>query len=560
VTYGNIPSGGTAVNPDPFVFTIDAAAPNGHAIHFDLTATADNGGPWFMSFDVVVGQGTMVGPLVYASATIDDDNNGESVGNGDGIINPGEVIELDVEILNTGNTVASSTQGCINEYSPYVGGFLDNACSTFGDVPGGSTAVNTDDFDFEVNTNTPNGHMIYFCLALNAANGGPWDFCFDLPVESTAPGTTLRIAPANQDVPLSGGTFQVDVMVEDVIHLGAFQFDLIYNPATVHVEDAELGPFLGSTGCTPMDMMLFIDNATGRLTYTAFVLGACNGPSGGGVAATVTLHPETAGDSDLTLADEQLMNTNNPPTPITPVNLYHGHVEVTDCWFADVNCDDTVNIADIYNVAYRWGCQCGEACYDPAYDLNDDCTISVSDIQIAACYFGWPNGDFSGCYAPAGASMAPMTDVPATLRLTPEETHLQPGDSLTLDLTVEQAQDVAGFEVLLHYDPHVLDFKSLTPGGFLARTGNTVVPREAQVDPGAGTVTLGGFSFGEQDSPDGSGTLVSLAFTVRGLGESPLMLSNAQLAHGSGHPQPTPTVVGGRAISRQPLYLPLICR
>ena len=93
---------------------------------------------------------------------------------------------------------------------------------------------------------------------------------------------------------------------------------------------------------------------------------------------------------------------------------------------------------------------------------------------------------------------------------------------------------------------------------FEAVTGNTVVPREAQVDLGAGTVSLGGFSFGEHDSAGGSGTLLTLTFTAQGLGDSLLELSDVQLARRCGLRQPAPTVFGGRVVSDGFLYRPLI--
>jgi hypothetical protein len=223
-----------------------------------------------------------------------------------------------------------------------------------------------------------------------------------------------------------------------------------------------------------------------------------------------------------------------------------------------VDRDGDVDIADIFNIAYKWGCQCGDTCYVAAYDLNDDCTISISDIQIAACYFGWPNGDFSGCYVPTGTSMDALSDQRATLRLTLEETHAQPGDSFTVDLVVEEARDLAGFEAILHYDPQVLRFDGVALGDLLSSTGNTAEPREAQVDLDAGTVTLGGFSVGEHDSAGGSGTLVTLTFTVQGPGDSPLTLSDVQLASRCGLAQPAPTVVDGRTGSGWSLYLPIV--
>jgi hypothetical protein len=556
--YGDIPGGGTAANVHDFDFAIDPAAPVGHTIHFDLSVTADNGGPWYSAFDIVVGDPGTVGPLIVVDVFVDDDDVGQSVGNGDGEINPGEVIELYVEVLNTGTGTAASVVGTIAENSPYVNGFLFNIASGYGDIPGGGTALNTDDFDFEVDIAAPCGHAIPFSLDMNAANGGPWPLSFDVPVICTSQVTALRVEPPDQDVSVYGGAFYADVAVEEVTLLGGFQFDLVYDPAIVHVDAVDLGSFLGSTGCSVMGVGPIIDNVAGRATYGGTIIGACAGPSGDGVLATVTLDPQAAGESDLTLENEQLMDTDNPPAPITPVDLYHGHVTVTSCFFADVDCDDDVDIVDIFNVAYRWGCHCGDACYDSLYDLNDDCSISISDIQIAACYFGWPSGDFSGCYAPAGSSVQPLPDGLSTLRLTPEKRHVWPGETFAVDLAVEDAQDLAGFEAVLHYDPQVLRFDGLALGDFLTSSGNAVEQREAQVDVDGGTVTLGGFSFGEQDSPAGSGTLVRLTFTAQGLGASPLTLSDVQLARRCGLAHPSPAVVSGRVLSGRFLYLPYI--
>jgi hypothetical protein len=355
-----------------------------------------------------------------------------------------------------------------------------------------------------VDINTPNGHLIPFCLELDAANGGPWATCFDIPVVVPSSGAALRLDPADQEVSLTGGAFQVDVVVGNINYLGAFQFDLVYDPAVARVDSVDLGPFLGSTGCTVLEAGPIIDNVTGRLTYGGLVAGA-------------------------------------------------------SCFFADVDCDEDVDIVDIYYVAYHWGCQCGDACYVPAYDLDDDCSISIGDIQIVACYFGWPNGDFSVCYAP-NSNIEFSTHQSSTLRLVPEVAHVRPGESFAVALVVEEGQNLAGFEAVLHYDSQVLRFDDATLDGFLASTGNTAMPRETLVDASAGTVALGGFSFGANDSPAGSGTLVQLTFTAQDLGDSPLTLSDVQLARRCGLMQSPPAVVGGRVFSGWGLYLPILYR
>jgi hypothetical protein len=234
---------------------------------------------------------------------------------------------------------------------------------------------------------------------------------------------------------------------------------------------------------------------------------------------------------------------------------------VTDCFFADTDCDGDVDIGDIFGVATRWGCQCSEACYDPAYDLNDDCSTDILDVMIVACYFGWTaggSGDFSGCYAPSESSIQLTPDLPSTLRLAPEKNQVWPGESFTVAVDVESIQDLAGFGAVLHYDPQVLSFDGLVLGDFLTRTGNATGLRETQVDATAGTVTLGGFSFGQHNSPEGSGTLVTLTFTAQGVGQSHLTLSGVQLARRCGLAHPLPAVVSGRVTSGRSVYLPLV--
>jgi hypothetical protein len=122
-----------------------------------------------------------VGPVVYASRLIDDDNSGQSSGNDDGIIDPGETIELDVTLYNQGVGTATDVNAAISASDPYVT-FTYNTSSNYPDIPGGSTGTNGDDFDFEVDSSAPDGHVIHFDLDIISSNGGPWSDSFDARV------------------------------------------------------------------------------------------------------------------------------------------------------------------------------------------------------------------------------------------------------------------------------------------------------------------------------------------------------------------------------------------
>jgi hypothetical protein len=117
----------------------------------------------------------LVGPIAYESHTIDDDTLGQSNGNGNGVINPGETIELYASLANLGTYTATAVTAVLTHTDPYVSAFLYNDSSAYPDIPGGGTEQNIDDWDFEVDPTAPDGHVITFYLnPITADNGGPW--------------------------------------------------------------------------------------------------------------------------------------------------------------------------------------------------------------------------------------------------------------------------------------------------------------------------------------------------------------------------------------------------
>jgi hypothetical protein len=122
--------------------------------------------------------------------------------------------------------------------------------------------------------------------------------------------------------------FEVDVMAEDVVNLGAYEFALIFDPDVVEVTGVENGPFLESTGRTAYVVDEDLDNVVGMLTFAAASHdGELEGPDGDGVLATVTFEAVGVGTSDLELMDVILADTAGMelPGPVTT----DGMVEVT---------------------------------------------------------------------------------------------------------------------------------------------------------------------------------------------------------------------------------------
>jgi len=54
----------------------------------------------------------------------------------------------------------------------------------------------------------------------------------------------------------------------------------------------------------------------------------------------------------------------------------------------DFDGDAQVTVADIQQAASHWRCKCGDACYDPRYDVDGDCDIDIVDIMKVAAHWG----------------------------------------------------------------------------------------------------------------------------------------------------------------------------
>lgn len=119
--------------------------------------------------------------LTYASYTIDDNAAGDSSGNGDGVANCGEALELYVTLKNQGTETAQGVNVAIDTADPYVT-WLYNRSSAYPNISIGGWGTNGDDFDLLLDSDMPDGHWIHFDIDITAANGGPWSDDFAVPV------------------------------------------------------------------------------------------------------------------------------------------------------------------------------------------------------------------------------------------------------------------------------------------------------------------------------------------------------------------------------------------
>lgn len=123
-----------------------------------------------------------------------------------------------------------------------------------------------------------------------------------------------------------------------------------------------------------------------------------------------------------------------------------------------------------------------------------------------------------------------------TVRLAPDlkRAYLVAG-AFTVDLTVENVANLAGFQTDLLFDPAIVSVNSISLGTFLESTGRTVVPVGPVIDNATGVVTFGAFSFGSQVAASGTGVLATISFQPRAIGSTALHLQATGLADPAGN-------------------------
>ncbi len=143
----------------------------------------------------VASSGVLVNIL---SNSVSDD----SLGDGDGFINPGERVEILSIFKNYGNsttaTMITATASTLDNLIT-----LNNSSITFPDLAPGSTANSLGNFVLTVSPNAPNGHTIRLNL-ITTANQGSWEGILDLPVKSYEM-AVLSAQAAGSDTLLSPG-------------------------------------------------------------------------------------------------------------------------------------------------------------------------------------------------------------------------------------------------------------------------------------------------------------------------------------------------------------------
>ena len=108
------------------------------------------------------------------------------------------------------------------------------------------------------------------------------------------------------------------------------------------------------------------------------------------------------------------------------------------------------------------------------------------------------------------------------------------GDTFTLDISVEDVIDLAGWQFDIAFDPAVLEAVEVSEGDFLKTGGGTAFFQKGTIDNTTGKITKLSSAKLSDDGVSGTGTLLSVTFTAKTTGETRLALHNFQLGSTTG--------------------------
>ncbi len=141
-SYASIAGGATVTLTDAFSFDIASNVPDQHIVAFELQVEGDE--TWVSNFQITIN----APELQIGELTIDD-----SQGNGDGIIDPGETVDIIIQSSNFGHCACDDVAGTLSSNSSFVTLLTSNV--DLGALSAGETKQEV--FSIEVDASTPIG-------------------------------------------------------------------------------------------------------------------------------------------------------------------------------------------------------------------------------------------------------------------------------------------------------------------------------------------------------------------------------------------------------------------
>ncbi len=171
VTFGDIPSGDTAFSQEPCVLQISGNCPDDEVITLSLALEDTSGNLWESYFNITVRSPV----LTYSSYTVLD----SAGGNGNGMAEPGEEIQLSIVLANGGSDDAVRLTGTLSTSSPYVD--ITDSTALFPYIPEGGAGASYY-FSLSVDDSAPAPLSVPMHLHLSSESGFESEVDFELSI------------------------------------------------------------------------------------------------------------------------------------------------------------------------------------------------------------------------------------------------------------------------------------------------------------------------------------------------------------------------------------------
>jgi PKD repeat protein len=152
-TFGDIPAGSTISGENAFEITIAEDVPDDYSAMLEIEFTDASKPLWVSNMTIV-----LHAPFIELNNFTILDNSG----NNNGKIDPGETVNLVIEIANNGSSDAYNVLGQLSSFDPYI--TIVEGSQTYGDVDAGETIENI--YSVTASISTPAGHLATFILSL----------------------------------------------------------------------------------------------------------------------------------------------------------------------------------------------------------------------------------------------------------------------------------------------------------------------------------------------------------------------------------------------------------
>jgi len=152
-TYGDIPAGSVINGDGAFEITIAEDTPDGYSGMLEIEFTDASKASWVSNMSIVLHAPVMdLGEFTILDVT----------GNNNGKIDPGETVNLAIQVVNDGSSDAYNVTGQLSCTDPYITINVGN--QPYGNIDAGQMVEKV--FSVSANISTPAGHQVTFELAL----------------------------------------------------------------------------------------------------------------------------------------------------------------------------------------------------------------------------------------------------------------------------------------------------------------------------------------------------------------------------------------------------------